>query len=151
MMVASFALTFLLQETLHTAIKEDRITNQSKLVEIIWPNNNGVKKISVLRMSFAETTILNTNLMSICQAGLMTNFLTGLAWGLLVKWAKNGESWSFTKDEVANIVLSYSLFKGLTQFLAGMLSDFIRKRKIFIVAGLFLDAISLMGMSICGI
>lgn len=44
---------------------------------VIWPSGRK-RSVHVLHMAFVETSFLNISLMSICFAGMMVNFVTGL-------------------------------------------------------------------------
>jgi hypothetical protein len=56
---------------------------------VTWPSGKN-RSVHVLHMAFVETSFLNISLMSICFAGMMVNFVTGLGWGLSVKWLRLG-------------------------------------------------------------
>jgi hypothetical protein len=57
--------------------------------QVTWPSGRN-RSVHVLHMAFVETSFLNISLMSICFAGMMVNFVTGLGWGLSVKWLRLG-------------------------------------------------------------
>ena len=97
-----------------------------------------VKPDSPVR-TFVQTSFRNPSTMVVCIAGCMTNVMTGLAWGLFLKWMAAGQTgqWrAFSKHDAARVLLAYSLIKGLCQFMTGLTSDIIG-RKYIIVSGLW--------------
>ena len=56
----------------------------------------------------------------ICVAGFCTNFVTGLALGLIASWARDGMHMS--SDERNFYSACYSFLKGMSQFLTGHIS-----------------------------
>ena len=78
--------------------------------------------------------------------------MTGLAWGLFLKWMAAGETgqWkAFSKHDAAQVLLAYSLIKGLCQFMTGLTSDMIGRKGI-IVAGLWTCCGALTVLAIAG-
>eukprot|EP00397_Hematodinium_sp_SG-2012_P003812 GEMP01003821.1.p1 GENE.GEMP01003821.1~~GEMP01003821.1.p1 ORF type:complete len:560 (+),score=147.25 GEMP01003821.1:94-1680(+) len=103
--------------------------------------------------AFIQCTFLNRSLMACCQAGLMINFTTAFAWGIMTKWLKdygNAPRWTaFSKDDAADIILAYGLAKGVLQFVFGFGSDRIG-RKVPIVGGLLTVCASMLVFYIIG-
>ena len=102
--------------------------------------------------TFFRTSFRKPSTIVICIAGCMTNTMTGLAWGLFLKWMAAGEAghWhAFSKHGAARVLLAYSLTKGLCQFMTGLTSDIIGRKDI-IVAGLWTCCGALTILSVCG-
>jgi len=83
----------------------------------------------------------------------MANFLTGFAWGLFVKWMKAGHAsgnWpKFSTNDVANVLLGYSIVKGASQFMTGFAADRVGRRWI-VSSGLVVCSVSLVYLTCCG-
>ena len=78
--------------------------------------------------------------------------MTGLAWGLFLKWMAAGQTghWhAFTKHDAARVLLAYSLTKGLCQFMTGLTSDIVGRKGI-IVTVLWTCCGALTVLSVCG-
>ena len=109
--------------------------------------------VGLAAVAFVYTSFIKGPLVVICIAGMTTNFISALAWGLLVQWlqlgAGNGVGSALDVDEIGVIVLSYDLTKGLGQFVFGFLGDRYG-RKGFIVGGLGLMALALLAMVLTG-
>jgi len=142
------------EESEKTDRKEEEVAalSDSKLV---WPSGRE-STVTVAQSAFVYTSFINKSLMAICYAGLMINFLSGFAWGLMKKWMKDdyvvdGETkWEgLEKEVVANIVLCYGLPKGVLQFMFGFLGDIVG-RKWLIVAGLSTCVLGLLIMAATG-
>ena len=102
--------------------------------------------------TFFRTSFRNPSTIVICIAGCMTNTMTGLAWGLFLKWMAAGETglWTaFSKHDAAQVLLAYSLVKGLCQFMTGLTSDMIGRKGI-IVAGLWTCCGALTVLAVAG-
>ncbi|DBB03474.1 TPA: hypothetical protein ACH3X3_010828 [Trebouxia sp. C0006] len=102
--------------------------------------------------TFFRTSFRNPSTIVICIAGCMTNTMTGLAWGLFLKWMAAGETglWTaFSKHDAAQVLLAYSLIKGLCQFMTGLTSDMIGRKGI-IVAGLWTCCGALTVLAVAG-
>jgi len=76
-----------------------------------------------------------------CAAGFVINMTTGLAWGLLLAWARDGLGMDGAQRNLASA--SYEALKGVSQLLAGLLSDKIG-RKWPIAVGLLVAAAGLL-------
>ena len=161
---------FLLKDTTHLAAAEtlqyeeaDR-TNASAEAEAASAaaaeNGGNIPKDKILQIvkpdspvqTFLQTSFQQPSTIVICIAGCATNTMTGLAWGLFLKWmaAGQGGHWkAFTKHDAARVLLAYSLVKGLCQFMTGLTSDIIGRKGI-IVTGLWTCCGALTVLSVCG-
>ena len=102
--------------------------------------------------TFVRTSFRQPSTIVICVAGCMTNTMTGLAWGLFLKWMAAGQTghWhAFSKHDAARVLLAYSLTKGLCQFMTGLTSDIVGRKGI-IVTGLWTCCGALTLLSVCG-
>ena len=79
-----------------------------------------------LSVSFARTTWGDRNLAVVCVAGFCANFETGMAWGLLASWARDGLGIGGTRRDA--FVAAYSFLKGFSQLAAGVFSDRVGRR-----------------------
>mmetsp|Transcript_26942 Transcript_26942/g.22637 ORF Transcript_26942/g.22637 Transcript_26942/m.22637 type:complete len:159 (+) Transcript_26942:824-1300(+) len=88
-----------------------------------------------------------------CLAGLMINFLTAFAWGILTKWLKTWGSepnWStLPADATATILFCYGIPKGCFQFISGFIADRVGRR-FTIGFGLIVCSISIFAMAFVG-
>lgn len=82
-----------------------------------------------------------------CLAGFVTNLLTGLAWGLVLAWAR--DSLGLFASQRNLLAASYDFTKGLTQFLTGVISDRLG-RKAPVCLGLLLNAAALLVIALGG-
>eukprot|EP00820_Chromera_velia_P009223 Cvel_21019.t1-p1 / transcript=Cvel_21019.t1 / gene=Cvel_21019 / organism=Chromera_velia_CCMP2878 / gene_product=hypothetical protein / transcript_product=hypothetical protein / location=Cvel_scaffold1937:16782-17387(-) / protein_length=202 / sequence_SO=supercontig / SO=protein_coding / is_pseudo=false len=83
----------------------------------------------------------------------MINFCTAFAWGILTKWAADygGKGWGpLPKTLVAQILLAYSLPKGVLQFATGFLSDRVGRRWPVSV-GLLMCACAFVYLAVVGV
>jgi MFS family permease len=89
---------------------------------------------------FLRTTLSDKNLSSITQAGFVTNFKDGMAWGIFPMFLiASGMSLSQT----GAIVAVYPALWGTGQLLSGKLSDY-TGRKRMIVTGMFIQGLSIL-------
>eukprot|EP01084_Bolivina_argentea_P288756 495664_1 len=152
MMILGLVIAFFLKETLHSMIKmESENENDIKLqriktneIDIDNENENEnednepiVNEISKFQV-FLNTSFLKGRLVACSQAGLMTNFIVGLAWTFLVKWMKN----DFDSTTISGTLLGFGIIRGLSQFFTGYAGDLFG-RKWIIFSGLMLNAIIL--------
>ena len=84
---------------------------------------------------FRRTTCGNRSTAVMCFAGLTANFCTALNWGLLVIWAKHVVGLDAT--QAAALTATFTACKAVTMVVVGPLSDRIKRRRCFIVVGLF--------------
>jgi hypothetical protein len=90
---------------------------------------------------FVRTSFTNRSLAVVCLAGFCANFETGLAWGLIATWARDVMGLGGRERDF--FTACYSFVKGLSQLLAGMMSDRIG-RKAPIILGLLGGAAALL-------
>jgi MFS family permease len=89
---------------------------------------------------FLRTTLSDKNLSAITQAGFVTNFKDGMAWGIFPMFLiASGMSLSQT----GAIVAVYPALWGTGQLLSGKLSDY-TGRKRMIVTGMFIQGLSIL-------
>jgi len=116
MVLSLLASIFLLSESVNVVSFEQKQYNESKEDnnmplkdgEVPIENESNSLKISEVFSVFVKTSFVHKSLMVCCLAGLMINFLTAFAWGILTKWLKtwgNKPNWSpLPSAEVAFIV-----------------------------------------------
>ena len=76
-----------------------------------------------------------------CLSGFAVNLTTGVAWGLLLAWARDGLGLSGGQRDF--LAAAYSFVKGLSQFVTGPLSDWGGRRRP-LVLGFAANAAGLM-------
>ena len=113
------------RETKHHVAEESRLQGASADASKPTP-----------REIFWRTTLLDRNLSSVCQAGLVNNLNDGMAWGLfpLVFAAKH-----MTLEQIAVLAAVYPGTWGMAQLFTGAWSDRVG-RKWLIVTGMWLQA-----------
>ena len=79
-----------------------------------------------LRVSFARASWGDRNLAVVCVAGFCANFETGMAWGLLASWARDGLGVGGARRDA--FMAAYSFLKGFSQIAAGVASDRVGRR-----------------------
>lgn len=89
---------------------------------------------------FWTTSVGDRNLMSISQAGLMTNFKDGVAWGVFPLFLVQA---GLTMTQTGIVVAVYPAFWGILQVFTGKLSDY-TGRKQMLYAGMLLQAATLL-------
>lgn len=93
-------------------------------------------KMELLKKRFWDTSLLNRNLGSITQAGLVNNMNDGMMWGLFpILLAAKG----FTLAEIGFITALYPMVWGIAQLGTGSLSDFYAKKISSLSACCFRD------------
>lgn len=98
--------------------------------------------IELLKNRFWDTSLLNRNLGSITQAGLVNNMNDGMIWGLFpILLAAKG----FTLAEIGFITALYPMVWGIAQLGTGSLSDFLCQKDLLFIGMLF------QGMAILGL
>lgn len=75
---------------------------------------------------FVRTSFANKSLAVVCLAGFCANFETGLAWGLMATWARDAMGLGGRERDF--FTACYSFVKGLSQLLAGIMSDRIGRK-----------------------
>jgi len=89
---------------------------------------------------FWVVSVGDRNLMAVSQAGLMTNFKDGMAWGVFpIFLAVSG----LTLTEIGIVVGIYPAFWGILQVATGKISDY-TGRKNMIFSGMAVQALSLL-------
>lgn len=89
---------------------------------------------------FYEVSVGDRNLQSVSQAGMMTNFKDGMAWGAFpIFLAASG----LTMTQVGIVVAVYPAFWGILQIFTGKLSDY-TGRKTMLWTGMLVQAVSLL-------
>ncbi len=98
------------------------------------------------RATFADTTFRDPSLSSLCQAGLVNNLNDAMVWGLLPLFlAREGLS----VGRIGVVTAIYPASWGLAQLVTGAWSDRVG-RKPLIVAGLWVQALSIVGFVLAG-
>jgi MFS family permease len=116
---------FLVRETRH------HVSHESALVGTLPPEG-----VPTPRQIFWRTTLIDANLSSVSQAGLVNNLNDGMAWGLFpLVFAAAGMDLA----RVGLLAAIYPATWGLAQLLTGALSDRIG-RKPLIVSGMWTQA-----------
>jgi MFS family permease len=101
-------------------------------------NKSGEK--SSKKNLFKEVSFRDRNLQSVSQAGMMTNFKDGMAWGAFpIFLAAAG----LTMTEIGIVVAVYPAFWGMLQVVTGKLSDFTGRKKM-LWAGMLVQGVSLL-------
>jgi MFS family permease len=126
---AGLALSVLaVRETKHHVAEESRLQGTAAGADTPTP-----------REVFWRTSLLDRNLSSVCQAGLVNNLNDGMAWGLfpLVFAAKH-----MTLQQIAVLAAVYPATWGIAQLFTGAWSDRVG-RKWLIVTGIWVQAASI--------
>ena len=90
--------------------------------------------LELLKNRFWDTSLLNRNLGSITQAGLVNNMNDGMMWGLFpILLAAKG----FSLAEIGFIAALYPMVWGIAQLGTGSLSDFICQKDLLFIGMLF--------------
>ncbi len=89
---------------------------------------------------FWTTSAGDRNLMSVSQAGLMTNFKDGMAWGAFPIFLGGA---GLTMTEIGIVVAVYPAFWGILQVITGKLSDYTGRKKM-LWAGMLVQGLSLL-------
>jgi MFS family permease len=89
---------------------------------------------------FREVSIGDRNLQSVSQAGMMTNFKDGMAWGAFpIFLAAAG----LTMTQIGIVVAVYPAFWGMLQVVTGKLSDYTGRKKM-LWAGMLVQGLCLL-------
>ncbi len=123
-------------------VRETRhhVTEESRLARNLPPNDTPSP-----REVFCRTSLLDRNLSSVSQAGLVNNLNDGMAWGLFPSaFAAAG----MTLEQIGVLAAIYPAVWGRGQLFTGALSDRIG-RKLLIVTGMWVQAagIAVIAMS----
>ena len=100
---------------------------------------------------FRRTTAGSRSTALVCLSGFAVNLTTGVAWGLLLAWARDGLG--LTGGQRDFVAAAYSLVKGLSQFVTGPLSDWGGRRRPLVMgfaanaAGLVVSALGPRALS----
>ena len=98
--------------------------------------------LELLKNRFWDTSLLNRNLGSITQAGLVNNMNDGMMWGLFpILLAAKG----FTMAEIGFITALYPMVWGIAQLGTGSLSDFICQKDLLFIGMLF-QGLAILGL-----
>lgn len=126
MAVAGLFLTiFFVKDTEHFVKQENKKATNSR------PTDGKV---------FLRTTFSDRNLSSITQAGFVTNFKDGMAWGIFPLFLVGA---GLSLSQVGVIAAIYPALWGIGQLASGKLSDF-TGRKQMIVSGMFVQGAALL-------
>ncbi|MFZ9160536.1 MAG: MFS transporter [Aquirufa sp.] len=98
--------------------------------------------LELLKNRFWDTSLLNRNLGSITQAGLVNNMNDGMMWGLFpILLAAKG----FTLAEIGFITALYPMVWGIAQLGTGSLSDFLCQKDLLFIGMLF-QGLAILGL-----
>ena len=89
---------------------------------------------------FREVSIGDSNLQSVSQAGMMTNFKDGMAWGTFPLFLAAA---GLTMTQIGVVVAIYPAFWGILQVVTGKLSDYTGRKKM-LWSGMAVQGISLL-------
>jgi len=99
-------------------------------------------KMELLKNRFWDTSLLNRNLGSITQAGIVNNMNDGMMWGLFpILLAAKG----FTLAEIGFITALYPMVWGIVQLGTGSLSDFLCQKNLLFIGMLF-QGVAILGL-----
>ena len=120
-----FGSIFLIKDTQQHLSMESVNNNTPKLTNIFW-----------------ETSLKNSNLGSVTQAGLVNNLNDGMVWGLLPIFllTKN-----YTLAQIGVVTAVYPAVWGIGQLFTGKMADHYTKKKLLFL-GMILQAFALIGL-----
>eukprot|EP00977_Amphora_coffeiformis_P029919 scaffold43532_cov191-Amphora_coffeaeformis.AAC.1 len=137
------------QEKQQSAI---RITNQSNNDEQ-FADESEHHEIPPPRPSFWNVFTLTTwhhpSLSILCCAGLMTNFVTSFAWGMVLIWGK--QEGSLSAQQLARIGSFFTFSKAFSQIVVARVSDFVQNRKRVLMLGFSIAVLGLLVTARAGI
>ncbi len=95
-----------------------------------------------LKRLFWDTSLLDRNLGSVTQAGIINNLNDGMMWGIFpILLAEK----TFSLAEIGIITATYPAVWGIGQLFTGKMSDFFCKKSL-LSWGMFLQALALLGI-----
>jgi MFS family permease len=97
-------------------------------------------KISKLKNIFWDTTLLDRNLGSVTQAGLINNLNDGMAWGLFPILLAQKQ---FSISEIGIVTAIYPAVWGIGQLFTGKMSDHFNKKHLLFL-GMLLQGVALL-------
>lgn len=98
---------------------------------------------------FTLTTWYNPSLSILCCAGLMTNFVTSFAWGMVLIWGKQEQSLS--AHQLARIGSSFTFSKAVSQIVVAQVSDWMKGRKRVLILGFSFAVLGLLVTAKAGV
>ena len=123
--VALFLSVFFVRETKDHAVHEAK-----------HDRDRPTERMPTQREVFARTSLLDRNLSSVSQAGLVNNLNDGMAWGLFpIFFAARG----LGLGQIAWLAAIYPGVWGVTQLVTGLLSDRVGRKRL-IVLGMWTQA-----------
>ena len=154
MMLFGLLLSFLLVETKPAAkAAEPGAAKAAPAAAYIeWPSGRR-DKVNFPMAVFSYTSVMRGALCAVAVAGIITNTLTGLDWGIVTQWYKRKAvqgGLALTKDQVAQATLAYEITKGAIQWLAGFASDRMGRRAQ-VVIGMLVQGCALLILVLAGI
>jgi MFS family permease len=114
---------FFIHDTRHHVAKEAVDNTVSKLKDVFW-----------------DTTLLDRNLGSVTQAGLINNLNDGMAWGLFPILLAQKQ---FSISEIGLVTAIYPAVWGIGQLFTGKISDHLNKKHMLFL-GMLLQGIALL-------
>ncbi len=102
--------------------------------------SNQTKELRSTKNLFREVTFSDRNLQSISQAGMMTNFKDGMAWGVFPLFLATA---GLSMTQIGIVVAVYPALWGILQVITGKLSDY-SGRKQMLWAGMTVQGLSLL-------
>lgn len=101
---------------------------------------NNSKEKQVKKNLFYEVSLGDKNLQAVSQAGMMTNFKDGMAWGAFpIFLAASG----LTMTQIGIVAAVYPAFWGILQVVTGKISDYTSRKKM-LWAGMLVQGVSLL-------
>lgn len=89
---------------------------------------------------FMEVSFRDRNMQSVSQAGMMTNFKDGMAWGAFPIFLATA---GLSLTQIGIVVAVYPAFWGILQIVSGKLSDYTGRKKM-LWAGMAIQGLSLL-------
>jgi MFS family permease len=89
---------------------------------------------------FMEVSFLDRNMQSVSQAGMMTNFKDGMAWGAFPLFLASA---GLSLTQIGIVVAVYPAFWGILQVATGKISDYTGRKKM-LWSGMAIQGISLL-------